>query len=93
MKRKISATILILCCILLGFTVSAQGKESIPVSCYVGDPANNQEVGDLETFNVANAARLCNTVYYDCDGRCTACYINEEEMTVCIDSGGRKYTK
>ena len=93
MKSNKSIVVFILCCILLGFVVLAQGKESTRVSCYVGDPANSQQLGDLETFNVANAALLCNNVFNDCNGNCTACYRSDEGTTVCIDSTGRQYTR
>jgi hypothetical protein len=93
MKNKKTIMVLIFCCIILGFFVVAHGKESTRVSCYAGDPANNQQLGDLETFNVANAALLCNNVYNDCNGNCTACYRNDEGATVCIDSAGRQFTK
>lgn len=93
MKSRKAVVLLVFCSIVLGFVVLAQGKESTRVSCYVGDPANSQQLGDLETFNAANAALLCNNVFNDCNGNCTGCYTNEEGTTVCIDSTGRQFTR
>jgi hypothetical protein len=92
MKSKKLIFLLVFFCLVFGFVVSVHGKESKPVSCYVGDPADNQYLGDVESFNVSNAASLCNSVYYDCDGKCTGCYINDDSLQVCFDATGKKYS-
>jgi len=93
MKSKISIVLLVLCCLLVGFIVVSQAKESITITCYAGNPDNNQDLGTVEVFHVANAASTCNSVYADCDGNCTGCYIDKESQEVCIDTTGRLYTR
>ena len=80
MKSKKSIMVLILCCLLLGFIVSAYGVESTTVSCYAGDPDNSVNLGSVEVFIVSNAPNVCNHVFADCNGNCTACYINKDSL-------------
>ncbi|HAM50986.1 MAG TPA: hypothetical protein DCP92_09975 [Nitrospiraceae bacterium] len=78
-------------CLLLGQVISAQGAEGTPLSCYVGNPDDDQYLGDVEVFTLAGAASICNRTYSDCNGNCTACYIAEDGSQICIDVTGRQY--
>ena len=70
MKSKIFIYVLIAFCLLMGFVVSAHSAESKPVSCYVGNPADYQSLGDVESVNVSNAASLYNNVFNVRSGYC-----------------------
>ena len=93
MKSKIFIMLLVLCCLLVGFVVVSQGKQSTTITCYAGNPDDNQNLGTVEVFHVANAASTCNSVYADCNGNCTGCYIDEESQEICIDKAGRLYKR
>ncbi|HET6513900.1 MAG TPA: hypothetical protein VFG09_01980 [Thermodesulfovibrionales bacterium] len=93
MREKVLIFGAVFLCLLSGYPVSAQGEESISVSCYVGDPDDNHQVGDVEVFTGSVAAGTCNTVYDDCKGNCTGCYISEDGSQICIDATGRRYTR
>ncbi|HXX56370.1 MAG TPA: hypothetical protein VEI96_00050 [Thermodesulfovibrionales bacterium] len=80
-------------CLLMGQVILAMGADSTAVSCYVGNPDNNQLIGDVEVFNISSAVARCNMMYMDCNGNCTACYISENGSQSCIDSTGRQYTR
>jgi hypothetical protein len=91
MKKSVFIGIMLF--IVFGYLVSAESKESTTITCYVGDPYNNKHLGSVEVFNISNAPNVCNHVFYDCDGRCTGCYIDEDSQQVCIDSTGYSYIK
>jgi hypothetical protein len=91
--RKIVICVPIVFCLLLGRAISARCAESTAVSCYVGNPDNNQLVGNIDVFNISSAVSRCNMMYMDCSENCTACYIAENGSQICIDSTGRQYTR
>ena len=93
MKKKTLVLILVCFCLILGFIVSAYGVESTTVSCYVGDPDNSVNLGSVEVFIITNGPNVCNHVFADCNGNCTACYINKDSLQSCIDSTGRQYIR
>lgn len=93
MKKKTLVLSLVLSCLFLGFIVSAYGAESTTVSCYAGDPDNSVNLGSVEVFIITNAPNVCNHVFADCNGSCTACYINKDSLQSCIDSTGRQYIR
>ncbi len=91
--RRIVISVPIVICLLLGQVISAQGADSITVSCYLGNPDNNQLLGYIEVFSISMSATRCNMMYYDCNGNCTACYIDENGSQICIDTTGGRYTR
>ncbi|OGW39698.1 MAG: hypothetical protein A2Y97_00740 [Nitrospirae bacterium RBG_13_39_12] len=72
---------------------SAHAADSITVSCYVDNPSDNIEMGDIEVFNIDEAANACNNTFDDCEGNCTGCYINSESIEICVDMTGNKFNK
>jgi Fe-S cluster biogenesis protein NfuA len=50
-------------------------------------------LGSVEVFIITNAPNVCNHVFADCNGSCTACYINKDSLQSCIDSTGRQYIR
>jgi hypothetical protein len=63
------------------------------VSCYIDDPSDNNEIGDIEVFNVNVAAQECNGAFEDCVGDCTGCYLDSESLEMCIDSSGDRFER
>jgi len=51
-------------------------------------------VGSVVVFDVATAALACNNLYYDCKGRCIACYQDFDYVSnVCVDNAGNTFLK
>jgi hypothetical protein len=92
MKKMVSICLLILCSIPM-VAIVLYAADSVPVSCYVGDPDDDEYMGDIEAFNTSGAPALCNNFFSECQGNCTGCYIDEESEEFCIDSGGRRFTR
>jgi hypothetical protein len=80
------------------FIVAASGAvtllgaaEDVSVSCYVGSPEDDEDVGTVDVFDVRTAANSCNVMYNSCGGNCTGCYDDEDSRRVCVDPSGRVY--
>ncbi len=71
---------------------SVYAADSVAVSCYVGDPSDNIDLGDIEVFNIADAADACNDTFDDCQENCTGCYINAGSIEICVDEDGEEFT-
>ena len=86
MKKQCLIMLLITLIFLTMQIISAKdsaGKEDIQVSCYIGDPDNNQYIGTVDIFDPTKASQYCNMLYSDCDMKCTGCYIDEESNEIC----------
>ena len=83
----------LICFVIIVFTASTHATNSITVSCYIGNPSDNIQIGDIEIFNVSHATTSCNNVFNDCDGKCIGCYINSESNETCIDENGKQFKK
>lgn len=65
-------------------------EESISVYCY----RDGRSVGNAVVFDVANAARACNNLYYDCKGKCIGCFNDYDYIDyVCVDVLGRTFLR
>jgi hypothetical protein len=74
--------------ILMMLPVSAE--ESIPAYCY----RDNRSIGNVSVYEDLNAAQMCNSLYYDCKGRCIACYHDfDYDDYVCVDISGRTFLR
>lgn len=79
--------------IVAGFMAPAFADESISVSCYK-DAKSSWSVGRVVVFDVAEAAQACNSMYYDCRGRCIGCYQDSDYVdNVCVDMRGNTFLK
>jgi len=78
---------------IMMISISSYAEESISVSCYVGDPSDNEEVGEIEVFNTAKVTNTCNKIFNDCKGQCTGCYLSDESGEICIDKKGKEFAK
>lgn len=79
--------------IVAGFMSLAYTDDSISVSCYK-DAKSSWSLGRVVVFDVAEAAQACNTMYYDCRGRCIGCYQDFDYVdNVCVDMRGTTFLK
>jgi hypothetical protein len=79
--------------IVTGFMVPAYADESISISCY-NEAKSSWPVGRVEVFDVAQAAQACNSLYYDCKGRCIGCYQDSDYLdNECVDMWGNTFLK
>ena len=91
--RKTWVVRMLLLLFIMMISISSYAEESITVSCYVGDPSDNEEVGEIEVFNTAKATSTCNTIFNDCKGQCTGCYLSDESGEISIDKKGKEFAK
>jgi hypothetical protein len=65
-------------------------EESITTDCY----RDNRSIGNVSVYEGLNAAAMCNSLYYDCKGKCIACYHDFDYIDyVCVDASGRKFLR
>ena len=93
--RKIKRTIPFILFFVFVFlsSVHAGEGEGTTVSCYIANPPSYDYIGELEVFNLSEAASSCNTTYEDCQGNCIGCYIDEDSLEVCIDKSGNEFER
>jgi len=96
MRKRVSLVPqLIGLCIFLLIALSAlltatRADESVTAACYAG----NRSVGSVVVFSVSDAARACNSLYYDCRGGCVGCvYDYDYVRNVCSDVSGRTFLR
>jgi hypothetical protein len=90
MKAGILSGIVLL---VTGLMAPALADESISVSCYK-DPKSEWPVGSARVYDVAEAAQACNSMYYDCKGKCIGCYHDFDYIdSVCVDMWGNTFLK
>ena len=76
-----------------GLMAPASADESFSISCYK-DPGSDLSVGSVVVYDVSLAARSCNSMYYDCRGRCIGCYHDFDYIdNVCVDMQGNTFLK
>ncbi|HXX82029.1 MAG TPA: hypothetical protein VEI46_10805, partial [Thermodesulfovibrionales bacterium] len=79
--------------IITGFITPVFADDSISVSCYK-DARSSWSLGNVAVYDVAEAAQACNTMYYDCRGRCIGCYQDFDYVdSVCVDMRGNTFLK
>ncbi len=76
-----------------GLIKPAAAEESISISCYK-DARSPWSLGNVVVYEVFEAAQACNSLYYDCKGRCVGCYQDLDYVdNVCVDVAGRMFLK
>ena len=76
-----------------GLMAPASADESFSISCYK-DPGSDLSVGSVVVYDVSLAARSCNSMYYDCKGKCIGCYHDFDYIdNVCVDMWGNTFLK
>ena len=79
--------------LVMGLTATAFADQTISVSCYK-EPKSESPLGSAVVYNVADAAQACNSLYYDCKGRCVGCYQDFDYVdNVCVDIRGNVFLK
>jgi len=79
--------------LVAGLTAPTFADESISISCYK-EPKSAWSLGTVVVYNVAEAAQACNSLYYDCRGRCVGCYQDFDYLdNVCVDIRGNIFLK
>ena len=99
-RRKVYSPMLLLGSIIAGLLFVAMGPiaqvfadESISVSCY---NLQNSEisVGNAVVYDTSQAASACNSLYYNCKGRCVGCFTDQDYLdSVCVDVNGTMFLK
>jgi hypothetical protein len=83
----------VLLVVAMGPTAQAFADESISVTCY---NLQNSEipVGNAIVYDTAQAASACNSLYYDCRGKCVGCFTDQDYLdSVCVDMRGTMFLK
>ena len=89
----VAAFVSVLMIMMTGFRVTADADKSISVTCY-NEARSSLPIGRVEVFDVAQAAQTCNSLYYDCRGKCIACYQDSDYFdNVCVDMYGNTFLK
>ena len=99
-RRKMYSPTLLWGSIILGLVVVAMGPiaqafadESISVSCY-NLQASELPVGNAVVYDTSQAARACNSMYYNCKGNCVGCFTDQDYVeAVCVDVNGTLFLK
>jgi hypothetical protein len=62
------------------------------VTCYIGNPNNNKNIGTITIFDLTAAGASCNATFINCQGKCVGC-VNDFDLdgTVCYDNNGKKF--
>ena len=68
--------------------------ETISVTCYLGNPNNQQSLGGVVVHSPEAAGPTCNSFNLVCQGRCYGCYADFDlSEDVCVDGSGRKFLR
>jgi len=79
--------------ITVGFMAPVFADDSVNISCYK-DAKSSWSLGNVAVYDVAEAAQACNTMYFDCRGRCIGCYQDFDYVdSVCVDMRGNTFLK
>jgi hypothetical protein len=78
---------------VFGLMAPVCADESITVWCYK-DVRSSFSVGSVVVYDVAEAAQACNSMYYDCRGRCIGCYQDFDYAdNVCVNMQGNTFLR
>ena len=82
------AVVLFLTLIQTILPVSAE--ESITAHCY----RDSRSLGSVVVFDIPDAARACNNLYYECKGKCIGCFHDFDYVDyVCVDTSGHTFLR
>jgi hypothetical protein len=77
----------------VGFIVPALAENGVSVSCY-NIQKSEHPLGNVAVYDTSQAAKACNSVYYDCKGNCVGCFSDSDYLdTICIDIRGTIFLK
>jgi hypothetical protein len=76
-----------------GFASQTFGDAGVSVTCY-NLQKSEHPVGSVVAYDTSRAAAACNSVYYDCRGRCVGCFSDSDYLdVVCVDTRGTIFLK
>jgi len=88
--RKYIFIVLMIALTLIPIIVSVSAEESTTAFCY----RDNRSVGSVAVYENTNAVEACNGLYYECKGRCIACFHDFDYVDyVCVDRSGRTFLR
>jgi hypothetical protein len=83
--------VLVLLLVAVWSVTTVFAEQSISVSCYNLEKSGIP-VGNVVVYDTSLAARSCNSLYYDCKGRCVGCFTDQDYLdSVCIDVNGTMF--
>ena len=69
-------------------------EKMISVTCYFGNPLEGRSVATIMIQGAAAAGPSCNSMFYDCKGRCFGCFSDSDlSQDICVDNNGRKFLR
>ena len=75
-------------------SVTTMPDQNLTVSCYLGNPNDNQSLGSITVNSPSMAGPTCNSLNYICQGRCFGCYSDFDlSEDVCVDASGRRFIR
>ena len=75
-------------------SVTAMSDQNLSVTCYLGNPNDNQSIGSITVNSPSAAGTTCNSLNYVCQGRCFGCYADfDMSEDICVDALGRKFIR
>jgi len=67
---------------------------NLSVTCYLGNPLNNETLGSITVNGASNAGPTCNSLFFACKGSCFGCYADFDlSEDICVDNAGRKFLR
>ncbi len=76
---------------LIQISLPVSADQSITAHCY---RESRWSLGNVVIFDISNAAATCNNVYYECKGKCIACFNDSDDFDyVCVDTSGRTFLR
>ncbi|MFZ4857220.1 MAG: hypothetical protein ACOYL3_12570 [Desulfuromonadaceae bacterium] len=69
-------------------------EKMISVTCYFGNPLEGRSVATIMIQGAAAAGPSCNSMFYDCKGRCFGCFSDSDlSRDICADNNSRKFLR
>ena len=69
-------------------------ENMISVTCYLGNPNDGKSVATIMIQGAASAGTSCNSMFYDCKGRCFGCFSDSDlSQDICMDNNSRKFLR
>ena len=77
--------------VVMGPITKSFADQGISVSCYNLEKSEIP-IGNVVVYDTSLAARSCNSLYYDCKGRCVGCFTDQDYLdSVCVDLSGTMF--
>ncbi len=75
-------------------TVITPSEVSLSVTCYLGNPLNNNTLGGIMVTSAESAGPTCNAMFFACKGNCYGCYADLDlSEDICANNAGKKFLR